>query len=559
MNNELKKIKKIYGEETMHLCRTLFPTILEHEGLLLSILEEHFAPTKFLAREVIKEDKINEFKNYIYGFYYTNENLITVDKTPAELLKQAGYTLYECHTEEEIQSFKKYYYPGEEICTFSGNRLSGFYVFFVIKDNASELNRKKFTNPRREDEYGTSVISIQFSKDPKFNNVSIKNRYNHIVENPDDTFFNNLDNIIPGLTHSFENYYNLEITNVKPTTLGLKQYSMASDQKYHFFYYNYYNQIYFCENNFLIRRGFINGRFLNIFNLDETFAKEKERYVFMDTYVLDLKEKKLINIIDHFLNDFDNTLEHARQIIVTKDRAKHKVIKIINVDGTEIEITLDECNSIIGYKNPNLIEIKDNFMRTNHKLQQLEIPNVTKIGDNFLMDNETLHQIYLPKLSQTGSSFLPNDNNLRTIFFPNLHKVGHSFLFHADSLTDLDLPNLVSTGTAFLGEASNIRKINLPKLQKANEGFLAKSSALEELQLPSLQITAADIKDYTCVLSEPYNLKYLYLPNISPKIIEQFLKQNPKLHNAYFAALQRYPISIAKNEVQNDEESKHTI
>lgn len=47
MNNELKQIKKIYGEDTMHLCRNLFPSILEHEGLLLSILKEHFAPTKF--------------------------------------------------------------------------------------------------------------------------------------------------------------------------------------------------------------------------------------------------------------------------------------------------------------------------------------------------------------------------------------------------------------------------------------------------------------------------------------------------------------------------------
>ena len=69
MNNELKQIKKIYGEDTMKLCRTLFPTILEHEGLLSNILAKHFAPTKFLAKEIIKEDKVNEFKNYIYGFY----------------------------------------------------------------------------------------------------------------------------------------------------------------------------------------------------------------------------------------------------------------------------------------------------------------------------------------------------------------------------------------------------------------------------------------------------------------------------------------------------------
>lgn len=40
MVEELKQIKKIYGEEMMHLCRSLFPTILEHEGVLLHILKE---------------------------------------------------------------------------------------------------------------------------------------------------------------------------------------------------------------------------------------------------------------------------------------------------------------------------------------------------------------------------------------------------------------------------------------------------------------------------------------------------------------------------------------
>ena len=35
MNQELKQIKKKYGERFMHLCRELFSTILEKEGRLL--------------------------------------------------------------------------------------------------------------------------------------------------------------------------------------------------------------------------------------------------------------------------------------------------------------------------------------------------------------------------------------------------------------------------------------------------------------------------------------------------------------------------------------------
>ncbi len=559
MNNELKQIKKIYGEDTMKLCRTLFPTILEHEGLLSNILAEHFAPTKFLAKEIIKEDKVNEFKNYIYGFYNTADNLITVDENPTDLMKKAGYTLYECHTEEEIQDFKKYYYQGEEICTFHGNRLGKFYVFFAIKDNAEELIRENFHKPRREDEYGTSVISIQFSKDPEFNTVSIKNRYNHAVENPDNTYFNNLDNIIPGLTHSFENYYKLKLTDFKPPILSLKRYRTAIDKKYHFFNYNYFDQIYFCENNYLIKKLFKNGRFLNIYNLDETYVKEPERYIFMDTYVLDLETNTIINLIPHYINDFDNGLAVAKRITVTKDDQTNKIIKIINADETTIEITIDNQGNITGYKNHNLTEIHDNFMRTNQNLKTLDIPNVTKIGDNFLMDNLDLQQINLPQLNQVGSSFLSSNANIQTVFLPNLQKVGHSFLFHANLLTELDLPNLECAGRAFLGNANNLQKVNLPKLRKTNDGFLAESSMLLELQLPSLQITADDIKDYTHILWHVYNLKYLYLPNISSEIIEIFLKQNPILKNPYFAASDKFLTTISANDEQNIEESKHTI
>ena len=43
--NDLKFIKKKYGEVMMHLCRKIFPTILETEGLLPKLLEDHFAIT----------------------------------------------------------------------------------------------------------------------------------------------------------------------------------------------------------------------------------------------------------------------------------------------------------------------------------------------------------------------------------------------------------------------------------------------------------------------------------------------------------------------------------
>ncbi len=68
MNNELKKIKKLYGEEMMHMCRELFPTILEKEGLLLNILLSHIAPTHSIANDIKGKKLTDEFKNCIYSF-----------------------------------------------------------------------------------------------------------------------------------------------------------------------------------------------------------------------------------------------------------------------------------------------------------------------------------------------------------------------------------------------------------------------------------------------------------------------------------------------------------
>ena len=49
MNPDLKLIKKKYGEEMSHLCRELYPIILEQEGLLSKLLLNHFEPNHFFV------------------------------------------------------------------------------------------------------------------------------------------------------------------------------------------------------------------------------------------------------------------------------------------------------------------------------------------------------------------------------------------------------------------------------------------------------------------------------------------------------------------------------
>ena len=54
-NEELNSIKKKYGESFMHVCRELFPTMLEDDGKLSSILADYFALNNRELGETIRE------------------------------------------------------------------------------------------------------------------------------------------------------------------------------------------------------------------------------------------------------------------------------------------------------------------------------------------------------------------------------------------------------------------------------------------------------------------------------------------------------------------------
>ena len=70
MNKDLKVIKKKYGEGMMHLCRELFPTLLEQEGLLPRLLHDNFKESRSLVKDIIDNNLEEEFKNYIYNLIF---------------------------------------------------------------------------------------------------------------------------------------------------------------------------------------------------------------------------------------------------------------------------------------------------------------------------------------------------------------------------------------------------------------------------------------------------------------------------------------------------------
>lgn len=446
MNDE-KRIRKLYGEKMWHLCRSLFPSLLETEGLLSKIIEEHFNPSRFLYDDIIANEMEEKFKDYIYSFIdVENNNQIITNKSVKELLNEAGYEFYECHTEEDIQAFKKYYAPGEELCTFNGGRLNRCHVFFAIKKIVDNIKRENFTNPKREDEYGTSVISIQFSKGSK-NTLSIKNRYNHKVNNPDATFSNNLENIIHGLTAAFEREYSLNITQNEKINFEIPGYVRANDGKW--YKYNYeINNVYYCPDNIIIdnfevKRGY----------------QEKEKYLVIDYFILDLVNKE-IKLYDKKINDafIDCNKDFDKIKINNIDDGKR--IDLIFKDGTNAAIIINNANEIISYSNNNIKIVGEKFLCHNKGLTSFSAPNATSIGDKFLHNNQVLTSFSAPNATSFGNGFLYYNQGLTNFSAPNVTSIGKYFLYNNQVLTSFSAPNATSFGDYFLYNNQVLNKNN---------------------------------------------------------------------------------------------------
>ena len=407
---DLDRIKDKYGENMMHLCRELFPTLLDRNGLLFETMLSYFYPTHFLYEDLINNSKVSLFQEYILSKIPEENRPIEKLKTAIELLKEIGYDLYECKTQEEVLSFKKYYRLDEELCTFKKRKLADYRIFFAIKENALELNRDDFHTPMREDEYSTSVLCIQFKRGHT-NPVSIKSRYNHTVFNPDATLFNNLDNIVTGLTRAFEKTYGLKVFNCYVDEMHMPNYVKAKNGKY--YRYNYHiNNIYYCPDNIII----VNG---NVFN---TYMA-KERYIIADYFIIDLQEKK-ISIYDDYISDcFPDCFNDILKIEVYNDK-KHdiKCVYIVQEENYVL-LFLNKYNQIIAYHNECIDEIGDNFLIYNNVLCEITLPNVRKIGNSFQYYNHSLKKISAPRLKKVGNAFLlPTDDVCYDI--PSLKRFG---------------------------------------------------------------------------------------------------------------------------------------
>lgn len=237
------------------------------------------------ARNVFSE--LDEFQiKSICAEISTNDTFGTIMETTQEEIiedfKKAGYNTVIFDDEEKIAECKKYYAAGEVICTYNNlsGRMSQYHMLVAIKKDIDKIQRSK--TPQREDEYGTSILNIQIAKNGS--HMSIKNRYNHTVNECDSTLNNNLDLLVPGLQAKVLGYYNIASLNKNK---------------------NYYKNIININGVYLKYVTEVGNVYFGNFVLDSKngvrFADNGRYYVNIDCdnlCVLDFHDKKVIKLFN---------------------------------------------------------------------------------------------------------------------------------------------------------------------------------------------------------------------------------------------------------------------
>lgn len=468
MIDDLKIIKKKYGEKMMQLCQSLFPVILNKNGELSNIFLQKFEPNKNLYDDIINNCLLNEFRRYVSSLSLTLDNtVINVDKSPKDLLGEAGYDFFECHTKEEVDSFKTYFTYDEELCTFADDRLQRSYVFFAVKKNVSDIVRRNI--PVRQDEYGTSVISIQFTKDDN-NFLFITNRYNHSVKNPNATFDGNLDNIIPGLTNAFKNTYGLYEKIEKNVNFIIPGYVCINGKYYK---YNYsLNNIYYCPNNIIIDNG-------------EAKRFDHEKYIIMDYFIINLVDKTIELYDNSLLDSFAEEFKSINNIYIKNTTNKEKEVLLYYDDNKVVYFLLDKFNNLKKLINNNIKIIDHNYLNYNLYLREIELNQVKEIGNDFLYLNEELNNVILDSVLNIGDGFLYSNKGLSKLSLPNVLKIRNYFLHRNKELKDFFAPKLLVVGNKFLFSNIKLDKLDLPSLNALGDYFLYRNTNLFFASIPN--------------------------------------------------------------------------
>ena len=394
---------------------------------------------------------------------------VETGKSPFQLLEEAGYDAFYVDSLEKQNSIQKYFAKGEELCTFKDEkRYQHYHIIHCVKKGADKLKRSDFKGKeQREDEYGSSVISIQILKNGGF--IKICNRYNHRVQSPDNTFSSNPDNIIYGLTKSIEKYLNVSLNAAQGMADGYT-YQNGQIFKFHTELQNTYIGDGFCVKNGRVK--FFNKDYeivadMFIFNL-------KDKFIYTPLSFLHEDQSVLIDVLRDEIKD-------AKLQLVKREDGRHSLLRdgrpflILNKGAIE-ELTLEKDIQNSVHLDMSLLS----------NLKKLTLKNVRKVGYNFLSNNTYLEEFIAPKL-ETAFSFFMSGTRLKKVYLPRLRQVGECSFQGNELLEELDLPLLKCVGSESFTDNPSLIKLSLNSLIDMPELSMMNNDNLTTVSMKSLK------------------------------------------------------------------------
>lgn len=273
----MSNLKKFVGEQAYNIIKNI---AVDGEALRAALI------TSQNARNVFND--LSEFEIKSLCSEISNSGMIgkvrnTTKEEITSAFNSAGYDQIIFDDEEKIAECKKYYIQNETICTYNNlkGRMSEYHMIVAIKSNIDNIKRS--INPQREDEYGTSILNIQIAKNGS--HMSIKNRYNHTVAQPDSTFNNNLNMVYTGLQNMVLGYYGFASLNNR------KQHykNIVNIGNIYLKYHTERNNIYFGA---FTLDGINGARYIDTSRYYITYGEDRHYC----PLVLDFKDKKAIDL-----------------------------------------------------------------------------------------------------------------------------------------------------------------------------------------------------------------------------------------------------------------------
>ena len=262
----------------------------------------------------------------------------------------------------------------------------------------------------------------------------------------------------------------------------IPNYVVANDGK--FYKYNFeIDNIYYCPNNLIIDN----------YNVIRDYQGDNAaRYILMDYFILDLKEKSIYTYNNDIEDGFVDSIYAVGKIdkIDVKNNDSGKIITIIYEDKKEVYIYLNKQNSIIGYINNYVKKIDNYFLCFVNNVKKVELNEVTEIKNMFLCNNGKL-KVSLPKVEKIENNFLQK-SNIISISLPNLVKVGDYFMSNNYDLREIFVPNLEYIGYCFLTENRELEELTLLKVKEIDDCFLYHNKKLKKLNISSDVIIGED-------------------------------------------------------------------